>query len=445
MSAPFRFPSVSTSRLRVPYARISVSALVFGLVLSGCGEGAGDTGSESDSSGAITTATQGQTTEVTSTGSTSATTGDPTGSETGSDSDSSTTDPATDTELETDATDATDATTDDPTETSESDGTDTTNGTSGSQTDGTDSSDTEPWEPVPCQVETTKTPPTPSNLVFVLDKSGSMTNETWDHDENLNTPVITRWSSLYSVVESIVTEFDDTLRFGAKLFPKKDAGAFLATGACEVDPGIDVPVAAGNAQAVLDGIPDSEAVVQGGTPMQTGVSEAFDYLLAIPDEYEKAIVLVADGEISCEENFFVVVSEASYMWMDHGIGTYVVGIDVNEETESDLNALATVGGKPSDGEFAFYQTHNQVELQAAFQTIIDDTISCNIPLDPIPDHPELFEVWIGEQKIDEVASCQLDGWMWAGDDFSEITLCGTACQSLKDVGEVEGRYFCVPE
>ncbi len=411
-------------------------------LFAACGDGMGNM-SESDT-GAITTATTGHSsdgaTSVAGTDSSTSATTAPSGSETGSDSDA-TTDPTTGSETDpSDAATDTEVETDDPTESaSDSDETATT------QPDTTDSSDTEPWEPEPCQVETASKPPTPSNLVFVLDKSGSMTNETWDHDDDLNTPVVTRWQSLFTVVESIVTQFDGTLRFGAKLFPKKDAGAFLATGACDVDPGVEVPVAAGNGAAVLAGIPEGDAMVQGGTPMQSGVSEAFDYLLDLSDDYDKAIVLVADGEISCEENFFTVVAEASGMWMDHGIGTYVVGIDVNEQTEADLNTLALVGGKPNDGDFAFFQTHNEVELQEAFQTIIDDTISCNVELDPIPDHPELFEVWIGEQEIELVEDCQLDGWMWVGDEYAEIALCGAACTSLKQVGEVEGRYFCVPE
>ncbi|MGB1016042.1 MAG: hypothetical protein ACPG4T_18045, partial [Nannocystaceae bacterium] len=79
------------------------------------------------------------------------------------------------------------------------------------------------------------------------------------------------------------------------------------------------------------------------------------------------------------------------------------------------------------------------------QTIIDDTISCNIQLDPIPDQPELFEVWIGEQKVEEVDSCQDAGWMWVGNDFDEIVMCADACQALKSAGEIEGRYYCVPE
>jgi len=417
-------------------------AFVSLFVLAACGDGTGFE-SDSNSSGAITTATNASTSETMTGSETSPATGQPTGTNSGSESDSDATETETETGSETDAeseteTSATtvDSDSDDPTKTSES---------SDSDSSDSDSSDTEPWEPVPCQVETTKSPPTPSNLVFVLDKSGSMTNEVWDHDANVNTPVVSRWQSLYAVVESIVLEFEDRLLFGAKLFPKKTAGAFLATGACEVDPGIDVPVAPNNGQALLLGIPEGDAMVQGGTPMQSGVSEAFDYLLGLPNDLDKAIVLVADGEISCEESFFTVISEASYMWDDHGVGTYVVGIDINEQTQSDLNALADVGGKPSDGEYQFYQTHNQVELQAAFQTIIDDTISCNIKLDPVPDQPELFEVWIDEQKVEEVASCQDAGWMWVGNDYDEIVLCADACQALKSVGEVEGRYYCVPE
>ena len=50
--------------------------------------------------------------------------------------------------------------------------------------------------PKPCQVKTTPIVPTPSDLLLVLDKSGSMSMEKWDHDDNPNTPTVTRWFSI---------------------------------------------------------------------------------------------------------------------------------------------------------------------------------------------------------------------------------------------------------
>jgi hypothetical protein len=92
-------------------------------------------------------------------------------------------------------------------------------------------------EPTPCQIETTQITPIPPDLLFVLDKSGSMSMEQWDHDDNPQTPNVTRWYSLHGVVKSIVTTFNKTVNFGVKLFPKIDAGSYVDKGACDRRPG----------------------------------------------------------------------------------------------------------------------------------------------------------------------------------------------------------------
>ena len=68
-------------------------------------------------------------------------------------------------------------------------------------------------------------------VMLVLDKSGSMVNNAWDHDGDAGTPDETRWATLYSVTDFILTNFEGGIQFGLQLFPSTDA-----TTSCANDP-----------------------------------------------------------------------------------------------------------------------------------------------------------------------------------------------------------------
>ncbi|MCA9713935.1 MAG: VWA domain-containing protein [Myxococcales bacterium] len=411
-----------------------LTALLGICTLAGVGAGCGDNHAGTDSDGSITGATTASGPTTDSPTSSAMSSSDATTTPGGSEGDSEST---------TGSSDTTDSSTDAPT-------TETTETTVDPSTSSTDdpSATTSPWMPMPCQVETTLTEPAPSNVLFVLDKSGSMSMEMWDHDSDPQTPTVTRWKSLYQVVEFVVTEFNDTINFGAKLFPKYDAGSYLNEGACEVMPGIEVPIAEMNAPAVLDGIPGPDFEVLGGTPVYSGLVEAYDYLKGLDDSIPRAVILVADGEISCNESDIVTMMAVEQAWSGDDIGTYVVGIDAKALTEAQLNLYAEVGGKPNPdgGPILFYQTFNQDDLKEAMQKIVYDTISCKLPVNPAPDQPELFEVWIDGGLIPEVEDCDdEDGWVWLKPDHTALQLCGAACQDFKVAGEFEAKYWCTPE
>jgi len=301
-------------------------------------------------------------------------------------------------------------------------------------------------KPEPCQVETTKITPIPPDVLLVLDKSGSMSMEKWDHDANPQTAVVTRWFSLHGVVKSVVTKFDKTVNFGMKLFPRLGAGSYQDNGACEVTPGVEVEIAPENAEGVLAILPGAEIAVLGGTPMETGLKEAFTYLQALDPGKQRFALLIADGEISktCEGEVFNEALGAVKGAYAKGIPTYVVGIDVDPSTSAQLSALAAGGGKPNpNNPDGFYQTSSQIELQAALQQIVDDTLSCVIDVTPEPSEPGLFEVWIGVDQIDAVTDCETeDGWVWTK-PHAQIELCGQACVALKKSQQVEARYYCI--
>lgn len=312
---------------------------------------------------------------------------------------------------------------------------------------GTSSSSGAPPDKEPCEAEKTTVEPVPPYILLVLDKSGSMSMEQWDHDAKPQTANVTRWYSLFQVVDSVLKGFDAVAHFGLKLYPKIDAGSYDFEGACVVNPGVEVPIAPLNAAAVLDVLPPSDFEVLGGTPMETGLREAYKYLKTIDPKEQRFALLIADGEISqtCQgENFFEALALVEDAYDLDGISTYVVGIDVDGDTYEQLASLGDAGGKPKPGPEPFYQTTNQTELEAAIQSIIDDTLSCVIAVDPAPSEPDLFEVHVGGTSYKPVGDCASgNGWVWTA-PHTEIELCGEACAKLKETGEVEALYFCTP-
>jgi hypothetical protein len=139
----------------------------------------------------------------------------------------------------------------------------------------------------------------------------------------------------------------------------------------------------------------------------------------------------------------------------------VVGIDIanavspevndgnpdNTNTYLALNEVAVAGGHPNPGAEQFYQTTNQAELQDALQLIIDDALSCTVPLTPAPVFPELLEVYIEAMMVPEVTDCATeDGWVYTQPNgpYDAIELCGSWCDALKSSGTVTAEYYCTP-
>ena len=407
-------------------------ALALATALPGCtGDDPNASDSATDSLTNITSASQGSTTQGSTTDSATTTTSG--ASESGVSEVTSASDATTDTTTSEPTTSTTDdTTTSEPTTSTTND---TTTSDSGTTTDGMVE---------PCQVEETSIEPIPSDVLFVLDKSGSMSMELWDHDSNLQTPNITRWKSLHAVVEAVVTDFDDRLNFGAKLYPKIDAGSYINQGACEITPGIEVPVAANNAETLLEGIPSADFEVLGGTPSFQALSESYKYLKTLKTGLDAAVIFITDGEISCDNPPAAAIAAISDAWDNSDIPTYVVGVDVDAQTSSQLNSFALAGGKQlNNGQYKFYQATDQVELQAAMQAILDDTISCVLPVEPEPAYPDLFQLWIDGAQVSEIGDCAKEnGWRWT-QDHTEIELCGQSCLDLKQGEGIEAKYFCL--
>lgn len=327
-------------------------------------------------------------------------------------------------------------------------------------------------EETPCQVQMATLKPVIPNMMLALDKSGSMLT-LWDHDANPNTPTITRWNSLYQVVDTVTGKFNDKVNFGANLFPNKSAQQVYNANACLVNANVEIKVKPKNQAAILAGIPAANTMaIYGGTPAAAGVTSALNHLKSLPADVPKALLLITDGAANCgmglappplfemyDQTVHTLVGDA---FTKDKIPTYVIGIntinalsDGKQDGSPDminpftkLNELAVLGGNPkNDPNEKFYNADNQIELSAALDAVIADALSCIIKLDVEPAKPEFTIVKIDGVKVPHVMNCgNENGWVYTNPNgpYDAIELCGTACMNLKTSGKADVNFFCVP-
>lgn len=320
----------------------------------------------------------------------------------------------------------------------------------------------------------------PPNVMLVLDKSGSMVQNSWDADNDPVTEEETRWRSLHDVVSFVVNTFDTEINFGAVLFPSAGAIAELGSGACIVSSQPEVPVASTNAEGVLGGIPaaSATATINGATPATAGIETALTHLNSLDENIDRFMILITDGAANCgadadtsacpgqgcalmeefDTNLSTVVGDAFTV---DGVPTFVIGIDILDQlvgedpndgqveanTFTELNTVAEAGGRAREGDEKFFNATNEIELQDALSEIAGQVVSCTIPLSQEPTDPDFVEIEIGGMSFEQIEDCATDdGWTYVNPEgpFDAIQLCGAACDALADSGELDATFGCPP-
>ncbi len=139
-------------------------------------------------------------------------------------------------------------------------------------------------------------------IMLVLDKSRSMVSNRWDADGNPGTPTVTRWHSLHAVVDGLVGGLEQSVQFGAVMFPSATLTSTEAATACGVSDSADVEVGLNHGAAILAAMPAAGSMeIHGGTPTTMGLQVAVTSLLDSADGNPQAIVLVTDGAANCTD------------------------------------------------------------------------------------------------------------------------------------------------
>lgn len=161
----------------------------------------------------------------------------------------------------------------------------------------------------------------PARTVLVLDASGSMGEATPSGP--------TRIEAARSAVTDVVDGLPDDAEVGLRVYGATiDSGA----GACE-DSQLVVPVGTGNRDDLRSAVEAYEPL--GETPIAYALQQA---AADVGTEGQRSIVLVSDGEATCDPDPCVVASEIASAGIELRID--VVGLNVTEDARAQLRCIA---------------------------------------------------------------------------------------------------------
>jgi hypothetical protein len=332
-----------------------------------------------------------------------------------------------------------------------------------------------------CATSTVSSALVPSNLLFVLDRSGSM---------RCNPPPVTdsavceaapdradpsspsKWEVTHGALRAALSTLPTTASVGLSYFSND--------GACGVNaqPSVELtPVSPGHLASVEASL--AGVVPQGGTPMVGAVISAYQHLhqrgLSGKSNGRDFVVVLTDGEQSTECSNPPLCSDAKgcyeYLVKDEAhkaagpgarIRTFVIGAPGSEPARSVLSQLAVAGGTaaagcdPAKGNCHFDMTTTDdfaSALGSALRAIVGEAITCELDLPAEADDPDALNVLYTPNgggptvvpKIPESAcDAATDGWRYTNATPKKIRLCGEICDSLNNdaAGKVEVVVGC---
>jgi hypothetical protein len=320
-------------------------------------------------------------------------------------------------------------------------------------------------EPTACIPGSFALTPAIPQLMFVLDRSGSMKFElTSDDEASAGEP--SRWSALRGALAQTISPFSNDIAMGARFFPSADADSFDAVLACMQDPpSAAIVPALGNAPTIL-GVFSSTSPV-GGTPTADAVDRAAQEISS-SRAVSRAIVLATDGAPNCngalDQDTCTCTSVAptacsdspngatsclddartvkviAETFADRKIPVYVIGIGVTASFANTLDAMAVAGGRPRSGTPRYYAATTPAELTSAFGVIRDSVAKCSYITPSSPTDPNAIVVELDGKVLVRDPS-HAEGWDWIDQAYGHLQLFGAACDAASATN-VSGTVSC---
>lgn len=221
-------------------------------------------------------------------------------------------------------------------------------------------------------------------VMFVLDKSSSMTNS----GQEAGAPAVdgepTRWAKLHAVVGAIADELAGDVAMGAVLFPSTYAET-AGGSVCDVRTVPEAAVGPYRAADLMSLLPPARSKgFLGGSPAEAAYTTALDHLEGMGGSAPTAIVLVSDGGHNCADDASPLVPAdgglaelVAFARDSLQIQTFVIGIDVahgdptmtHGDPDAILREIALAGGA-AHGELGYFTTADAGALNDALGSFV---------------------------------------------------------------------------
>jgi hypothetical protein len=301
-----------------------------------------------------------------------------------------------------------------------------------------------------CGTKTQSAKMLPPDLMLVMDRSLSMTNDIDDkqcaggNGMNGNCGAASKWQIVVPVLNQVITDSDGTVNWG--MFYLGDE-----PGMCGVATAPVVPIAAMNAAAVTGSLTGNLFNGQVGTPTRRVIQGAVSYLTGLTDPNPKYLLLATDGQPNCATTTSLATDDTTgtdQAVMDAlaaGIPTFVVGIG-NTNAAATLNQLAIDGGRPQmGGATSYYQVDDAAALVSALGTIVGQAATCTFDIGAAPDGTTAAGLGVFGDGA-KIAMDPGNGWSFKDASKTTIILNGTICDQVMSgvIHDVTVAFVCMP-
>ncbi len=235
--------------------------------------------------------------------------------------------------------------------------------------------------------ETVPIVPTSTELLFVVDRSGSM-------DFPAQGTTNTRWVELEGAMNSVLPSLSD-IPLGLLTFPLLDGTSELRS--CMVPSMPDLAIALGTGSAISARLVAADP--RGGdTPTPQAFAVADTYLRSHPSTMTRFVVLATDGlpEPNCGSTVAATVTAITSLRTSLGIDTFVLGFvgpDRNGDTsgipalQAGLNQMADAGGRARSGSLHYYEAVDGAAFERSLRAILASATDCSLDLTTTPARP----------------------------------------------------------